>query len=133
MMGVALPRDEYTYSRSVTIRAYAFLAAFAASAWREDSGDAPGTVSDSARFILAVAVVVSALYLWRWTHRRLKVEWLATVILVLVMYPVVMWLLAETEGVAGDALNIAVFVVILLAVFYKLPAPKTPSVGPPVE
>lgn len=124
MLGVTIPRGEYTYSRSVTLRTYAFLTAFAVSAWWHGGSSTTTPLSDSARFVFFVALAISALYLWRWTHRRLRIEFAVVAVLTAVLFPVVFWLMDVVDGVGGDAINIVVFILGVLAIFMKLPAPK---------
>lgn len=124
MLGVTVPRDEYVYSRSITLRTYAFLTAFAASAWWYGSTGRVGPLAESARFVFFIALAISVAYLWRWTNRRHRIEYAVIAVLTAVLYPVVFWLVGSVEGVGGDAINIGVFLLTVLALFLKLPTPK---------
>lgn len=120
---------EYAYSRSVTIRVYAFLAGFAGWAlWdrtRIEGGD-----GSTPMFILGVALAVSLAYLIYWRNRRLTIEFLVVAFGVALISPLVDGLGRNVSQLASDALLIGVVVLGLLVVFIRLPPPAETEAGP---
>lgn len=109
----------YSYSRSVTVRAYGFLVAF--SAWALYYGQGL-TGTGSALMVLIASSVIALIFLIWWRKPGLWIEFGAVAILIGIFYPIVFNVGQQLESqVSRDALMVGSFALGALLVFGKVP------------